>query len=335
MSESTRQIVASVRSNLRTARSRLLLARTAQGALVALVAFVLLWLILGGAEALLWMPGTLRTLMVVGGCVAFAALVVRLVADPIVRLAGFLTSPDENAVAHLVEQRIPSARNRLVNLLHLSPGRHSSSTTGLVDDAIEMLGAPMTGDRFREIEDFRDVRRTLRVSSIPLAVLATVLLAAPGPFLGATARLTNPGVHFERPAPFTVDVAPGSVEIIRGDSLLMEVSIGGTTDLVPLVDVRRTGERSVATTKTVPTGERAFMHVEKNVRQSFEYRVRAEPISTEWFTVSVVDRPVVRQINVIVRNPAYSRVGPVALGANVGDVTALPGSTVELSVELG
>ncbi len=335
MSESTRQIVEAIRRELSSARSRLLLARLATGLVVSLGIALLLWLVFAGAEALLWMTSGGRTAAVVAGAILLVLLLGRLVLEPVARLARWLKEPVDDRVADLVEKRVPATRDRLLNLLHLSTGRHTESPGDVVDAAIRMLAEPISTVSFDDAEDFRSTRRALRYAALPALALAIVLLAAPGPFLGATSRLAHPTKAFSKPAPFTLAVQPGDTEVIRGDSLKLVVAVDGEEGVVPEINIRRSGERTITTVRTDARDAGTFAYVEPNIRQDFEYRASADPVVSPWFRVVVVDRPAVRRLRAEVESPAYSGIGKTELPDNVGDVTALPGSRVRLRLDLG
>jgi methyl-accepting chemotaxis protein len=335
MSESTRQAVDAIRRKLREARRRLLFARLAQGLVALLACLAAIWLVLAGAETLLWMPSSARTAVVIGAIAILIFVISRFMLDPAARLVGLLAHPREETVARIVEAKVPPAADRLLNILHLSSGRHSRSPDALVDGAINMLSTPIAAISFDAVENFERFQRTVRYAMIPLAGLIVVLLTAPGPFFGATARLMHLSESFAKPAPFVINVEPGDAEIIRGDSLMVRITIRGKADVSPELEFRREGERSVSRSRPTRGSPTSFDYTESNVRQSFEYRVVARPVTSAWYKVDVVDRPVVRELSVAIESPRYSRIGRQELGANVGDVSALPGSRIILTAELG
>lgn len=335
MSESTRQIVDEIESKLKSARSRLLLAKLSFGVVIGLSVFVAIWLFLAGMEALFWMSPPVRIAAVGVAAVTLLVLGVLFVLDPAARLMGWFKAPLEDSVAHMVETRVPDTRNRLLNTLHLSSGRHSESPGELVDGAIQELAVPIRSASFDAVESFERVRRALRLAAIPLLGLLTFILSAPGPFMGATSRLASPARSFDRPAPFALEVSPGDVEVISGDSLRFEIILRGSAHVQPEIELRRTGERSISRVRAERDAARSFVHAETNIRQDFRYRAVAGPVESPWYSVVVVDRPVVRELSVSVESPAYSRIGRVDLATNAGDVVALPGSRVLIALELG
>ncbi|MDX1429833.1 MAG: DUF4175 family protein, partial [Rhodothermales bacterium] len=257
-------------------------------------------------------------------------------AVPVLRLAGVLRRPSAEEVAERVEAAVPSAKDRLVAFLHLSSGRHSNSPQELVEEALHSLYEPFSRDRFDPVEPFDGLRRGLKYGAIPLILLATFVIAAPGPFGQASNRLLRAGTDFVRPAPFSLVVSPGDAEVLRGDSLLVRVRVVGTSQAeAPKLEVHRDGERADFVNAQASGSEAEFVAVEKNIRRGFRYRAVAGSVSSPWFDVTTVDRPIVRQLSVTVTNPRYSRLGTVRLPPNVGDVTALPGSRVRLEVMTG
>ena len=154
-------------------------------------------------------------------------------------------------------------------------------------------------DGVERVEDLRPAKRAAPLAAVPLMGLLLFGLFAPATFTGALGRLLSPTEVFTPPAPFSLAVSPGDVELVRGDDLTVEVAARGralprqATLVLGRADEERTDPVRLAADSTG-----AFRHVITNVRETLRYRVEAEGVRTDWFTAEVVARPMVQRLQV-------------------------------------
>jgi hypothetical protein len=310
-------------------------AELAFGAAVAVGTSAGFWLLATLLEAGLWLGTTARTALALAIGAVAAGVAGAMLARPLGELTGLLPGPSEEEVARRVGKHHPSVADRLVNLLQLAEGKRSHAPAPLVDRAVQNLADDLDDVSFDEVEDFGRARRALRLASLPLAGVLAFLLVAPSTFLGASERLLAPGTEFDRPASFQLSVAPGDARLVRGDSLQVTVRTPGAPPATVELQLRDSTDTSIERVRLQPDSTGIFRHTLSPVRRSFEYRVRAAPLRTDWHRVTVVARPLVRQLQLTVTPPAYTDLPSRELDPNVGDVTALPGSRISVSATVG
>lgn len=334
MSDQSVALLDALRDRLAAARRRLTGAEVLFGALVTLGALALLLGLGVWAEATLWLGSGLRWAFVA----VFAALALglggMLVARPLLRAAGLLPGLDDRSVARIAGQRHPAVADRLTALLDLADGRTASAPAPLLDRAVQELGRSVEPMPFERIEDLRPARRAAPFAALPVGGVLLALLVAPGIVLDATGRLFAPGTAFAPPAPFALVVEPGDIEIVRGADVPLVVRAHGTAlpRLVTL-ELQRADEARVEPVRLARDEEGRFEHTETNVRDGFRYRAVSEGVASAWHTVRVTQRPGVRGMQVTLRPPAYTGLPPQRLAEHVGDISALPGTTVELRLD--
>lgn len=335
MSSVTQQLVELLRRRLLAARRRLLQADLAAGSAGLLGVTAALWLVAAGTEWLLWLPSAIRwALFALVLAVSLAALV-RGVILPMLRHVGWLPGREESTIARQVGRTNPEVGDRLLNLLQLAEGRHSDSPEPFVDQAVQRLGEPLQNVDFDRIASWKPALDISKLASIPVLAVLILLLAAPGPFLDATERLTHPARHFEKPAPYQLSVQPGDAELIIGGNLPVRISLTGAgPSTPPMLEVRVEGELRSRFINLADSSQDGWTHEFENVRYPFRYRISSEVVTTRWFDVTLVDRPLVQQVNLRLAYPAYSRIPSQALDPNVGDVTALAGTRVDVRIAL-
>lgn len=335
MSEQTVRLVARLRRRLQRTTRRMTWAELAFGTAVAVGTVASVWLLATLLEATLWLGTTSRTALAATIGTVAVGVGAALVARPLAKLIGLISRPSEETVARKVGRHHPHVADRLVNLLQLAEGKRSHAPAPLVDQAVQDLAKDLDEVSFGEVEDFGRARRALRLASLPLAGVVAFLLIAPSTFFGASERLLAPNTEFTRPAPFDLSVAPGSVQLVRGDSLHIRVQASGAVPETITLERRDTVGTAPDEHSLRADSAGTFRHTVSSVRESFEYRVEAAPVQTNWYRVDVRNRPRVRQLQLTVTPPAYTGDPSRTLDPNVGDVSGLPGSQVRVSATLG
>jgi chromosome segregation ATPase len=335
MSEQTARLVARLRDRLQRTTRRMTWAELAFGIVVAVGAVAGGWLVATLLEASLWLGTAARTALAAAIGTVAVGIGGALLARPLGQLVGLLSGPSEETVARKVGQHHPSVADRLVNLLQLAEGKRSHAPAPLVDQAVQNLADDLDDVSFDEVEDFGRARQALRLASLPLAGVLAFLLVAPSAFLGASERLLAPATEFERPASFQLTVTPGDARLVQGDSLQIAVRATGASPPAVTLQFRDSTGQAAERIRLTPDSTGTFRHVRPSVRESFRYRVHAPPLRTDWNRVTVVNRPLVRRLQLTVTPPSYTGRPSRDLAPNVGDVTALPGSRIAVSATLG
>ena len=335
MSSFTRQLVDLLRSRLQAARRRLLQTDLATGLVWLAGAVAATWLVAALLEWAFWFPSVARWILLLVVILSASALFVLGICLPLARHAGWLPGREEATIARQVGRTHPDIGDSLLNLLQLAEGRHSDSPEPFVDQAVQKLGEPLRDVDFNRIATWTPVLQWSRWASIPVVIVLVFLVAAPGPFLDATTRVTHPSSEFSRPAPYALAVMPGNAELIIGGNLPVSVSVTGVApEAAPLLEVIIEGELRSRFVNLTQNDQGVFEHTFANVRYPFRYRVTSESVTTNWFDVVLVERPLVQQLNLRLTYPAYSRIPSQSLDANIGDLAALVGTRVSVTASL-
>ncbi|MBL7979765.1 MAG: hypothetical protein JNN12_15620 [Bacteroidetes Order II. Incertae sedis bacterium] len=329
MHEQTASLVQRIHERLVVAARRLTLANFFYGLLFLVVVGGSIWLLLTGLEAWLWLPTWLRSALFFLFCLSLLGGIGWFLVRPLV------SRPSEEVVAKRIGERFPEVSDRLTNLLHLSAGRHSQAPNPLLNAAVERLSNEVSVVPFEQVENFSQPKHFSKWLLVPLLAFGLFIGLAPQSFLSATERLLAPGTTFEPPALFRFVVEPGNTKVVKGASLPMNVRTYGT--VMPIQATLEMGLKDEEHTDKIPLSANAegrFTHQLTNIRQTTRYRMVSDGIESAWYTIEVLERPAVRSLNVSINPPSYSGLGGQRLDNNVGDVVGLPGTLVNIRLQL-
>lgn len=240
---------------------------------------------------------------------------------------------DPVRTAAVIEREHPELGEMLESAAELGSVRgkgRAGYSVELIDALIARAVAESAGIDFSR--EGRDAGRVKWSRSLLITTLVCAAgLAVAWPRLGPVGeRMLHP---FRAPvvALTSISVEPGDARLVAGDDLNVAASIDGPHEGVG-VSFEMEGERPLRRDMT-PTDDGRYTAVLDNVRSPLEYVVTAGGVSSQRYSVDVVERPFVTGIRLDYQFPAYSGLVPRTVDENTGDVMALRGTRVELTVD--
>ena len=312
-------------ARLHTVRRHREMAAALAGALWTAMAFALLVNLAATVEALahLGIGGRAALWMVIaaGGAGIGGAVFAR----------AWRSVGDMPRIAADVERRYPAFRERLVAGWEFSTGPAHGSRS-LADAVIGEAATLLASVDLRPLVSWAPASRAAVALVAALGVSAGSLVIWRDALLPAYARLLSPTEPFVAAAPFTMDVQPGDVRMAKGDTLTVRVRLAGR--LPGRIEITsRQADAPVLRSDVVavpPSG--AVVWRWPQLRDDAEYQVIAGPIRSPTYRVKVVERPEVRRLQVMLAYPAYTGLGRDTLAENEGNVSAIVGTAVAVSI---
>jgi hypothetical protein len=332
MSETSRQRVEVIQDRVRRTAHRIAFADILSGVLITGGVIAGFWIVLSTAEAMLWMPSTVRTGLVTLVALASLSLAIVLVAYPLARWFAPALRPSERDIALRIGTAFPDIGDRLASLLDLAAGRSSSASEPFRDRAILLLDQRLAPVPFERYEDFSRPRRSALLAGWAPVLLLLLLGLSPAGLRDASSRLLAFGIEFEPPAPFALSVSPGDIELSRGDDLRIEVrATGMQMPTSGVVEYVAEGSDRIEAAPLTGDGQGSFSHVIEQVRTSLTYRIVADEVASPWYEVYLVDRPFIRELVLDIEYPAYTGLPPSRQTGHRGDITAIRGSRIRVT----
>lgn len=274
-----------------------------------------------------------RTIVFLLSAIGIAASFGWFVARPLLRLTGVLRSRDRFAVAGDVGKHFPSIRDRLLDAIQLYESRDrlgSYYSLDLVDASFSDLFEQMRPLEFTEVVDGSRVRSVGKRLSVVFAICALVLVTSPSGFLGSLYRIVHFNQSFAAMPELELFVTPGNVEVLRGDSVEVIARTRGLTPDEITLHTKREGELEFDHVNVRTDSSDTFSSLISDIKSSTEYYISAGEIVSTTYKINVVDRPLIRSFQLTVTPPRYTGIPSRALEENVGDLSAYPGSVIDL-----
>ncbi|MGI9336040.1 MAG: hypothetical protein ACR2RL_23075, partial [Gammaproteobacteria bacterium] len=262
--------------------------------------------------------------------IALAAVIVVLavafVLRPLVRKAP------RNRVAMYLEEREPSLKAAVLSAVEVA-GTQSARQGGLGRRVFERaLSAADAVEGGRRVDRAR-LRRSAAAVLVAIVAAAILVQYPPGFVRTGFDFLLAPWRDQAPVAPYSVGVSPGDVTVARGSDLTIEAKLEGF--LAPAAELstrlpgtQEWGARAMLRGRS-DTEHEIFLYA---VDRSLEYRVSADGVTSETYTIEVQALPEVSRIDLTYQYPAHTGLGTREI-EDGGDIESLAGTRVALRIE--
>jgi len=239
---------------------------------------------------------------------------------------------DPVAAAAAVEREHPELGEELEAAAELWRKRGETRTgysVELIDALILRVVRETSGIDFSAVGRTGELRRW-RIRFGAAVIAGGLACFAVGPRLGpAVGRLAHP-LAVPEPPMVSLAVEPGDVTLVAGSDLAVRVAVTGPARGAPVLETEHAGEPPQEAAMAPAGG--GYRAVVRNVRETFRYAVVLGEVRSPWYSARVIERPFVAGIRLDYRYPAYSGLLPKTVDENNGDITALKGTTVGVTV---
>jgi hypothetical protein len=243
----------------------------------------------------------------------------------------------------------PAIRDAVVNYLQLFHDKGSSGSALIKNMALQQLYQRITGFSFADQRLPKSIVPRVRLVLLPLAIFIIVYFLFPATIGTAVKKIVLPWKNFVDPFPVTVYNESGFLKVLKNEAVTLSGSSQGIKpdQLSLIIEELPANDFSGAEMKvnkinlsTEVSGN--FSYQIAHVTGSFDYYFMAElnqpkfrnkNAVSEKARVEVQERPLLRSLQIKVTPPAYTGLKPVLLDPNQGEITALAGSQVFLSLE--
>jgi len=241
----------------------------------------------------------------------------------------------DEQTARFVETQIPEAGNNLINIMQLI--RQSDRWSPLLLDKAMLEAAR----NVRQVElggavRWRRVIHYAVATGVAVALLATFLLAAPQEFSSALSQVLRPRDFVPTRGRLRLEVAPGDVELVRGQPLRIEARFENPEQTGYDVRLLVTGdggdtERLLA---MVPGGQSrdVYSYEWPEVNRPMKYRVEVERSQSDYYTVAIREKAVVKELTVAADYPPYTGRRPKIEKNVSGNLRVPVGTRVTMTV---
>jgi hypothetical protein len=302
------------------------------GLLIALIIIVGAFTLFSLFELVAYSKSTVRTILFFALILLTIGSVIYLIILPLLKYFNVFRNRDYFYSANKVGKHFPEIKDDLLNAMQLvsSSKNNSLYSTALLDAAFQNVYERAKPIRFESIVDFCKVKN-LSVYFLSVFVFCFLMFAFVPGLQAASNRLVNFNKEFIPPAKFYFEVYPGTAEVTKGEKVDFVIRVKGEVPQKVFISTKEESQTNFEDHELQKDSVGEYKFSIQQVRSSVYYYAFAEDIRSEEFIVNVIDRPVMRSLNVKVTAPGYANI-PLLEQKDNGNVYAIVGSNVEISL---
>ncbi len=275
-------------------------------------------------------PGTRMIFTVVLAAGIFASLSI-FVFPPLFRLFFQPHSPSLLSIALKVGPNYQNVNDRLANALEIFQNAERDRerySMPLIEASLDEMRDSVIDEDFAGKVSTAGLKKTSRYAA--LSITGCMLLWALFlPAFSSLHRILHPYTDYTSTKNITFNVSPGSANVLKGNSLKVAAWVSDSTSKeIQLTISRKDREQNYPLTRS---RDDTFRYQVENIKESFDYYLSVAEQQSELYTISVIERPLLRLLQLKIVPPSYAQMDPILMEENVGDINALKGSGVHLT----
>ncbi|HEX9654235.1 MAG TPA: DUF4175 family protein, partial [bacterium] len=244
--------------------------------------------------------------------------------------------PDNVRLALAVGNHFTNIKDRLADALQVFE-KHQANPEGY---SLELADASLAdiADELKSV-DFNVVERpdaARKFSKYFLSCAGALLIAFAvfhSSLSNAAFRFMHPLTDFPKNTGAALRVSPGDLEVVKGETVMIEAQVVGAEISEATLSIKPAGAKAYQQQALEAGANRTFSYTIENIKEDVEYFVKAESNKSPDYHITVVELPFVRNLQIRLTYPRYSRLGSQFLDENVGDISALKGTQVAWSIQ--
>ncbi len=302
------------------------------GSLIALIIIVGTFTLFSLFELVTYSKSTIRTILFFTLILLSIGSVSYLIILPLLKYFNVFRNRDYFYSANKVGNYFPDIKDDLLNAMQLFSSENTKTiySPALLDAAFRNIYERAKPIKFESIIDLSKVKKLAKYFALVFVFCALLFLFVPG-LQAASNRLINFNKEFIPPARFYFEVYPGNSEVTKGENVDFVIRVKGEVPQKVFLSTREESQTNFEEhgLKKDSVGEYKFSI--QQLRSSLYYYASAEGIKSEEFQIKVIDRPVIRSLDVKVISPGYANI-PLIEQKDNGNVSALVGSNIQISL---
>ena len=271
---------------------------------------------------------TLRTVLFILFILLALGLLFFYLVKPILKYVGTIRKEAYFDAAVQVGSKFPEVKDELLNTMQLVSENEKGNlySVNLIDAAFRKVYERAKNLNFQSLINFERAKKILPYFGAITLICVSLILFIPG-MNAASSRLINFHKEFVPPPKYIFEISPGNKEITKGDGLDITVKVQGSKPNSVYLASRKEEEAEFHKQELLPDSIGNYFISINSVKSSFKYFAEADGFNSDYFEILVIDRPIVKTLDLEITSPTYTNI-PKAVQKDNGNVQALVGSKV-------
>jgi len=243
---------------------------------------------------------------------------------PLTKIAGFGKTLNAQTVSKIIGKHFPEIDDKLLNVIQLENqmARGEYKSLDLLNAAIDTKIETLKPFAFVKAIPFKKSTRFVRWAMIPVLLFLVLFSTKSEIFTESTQRIVQYQQHFEKPAPYKIEVQNKNLKVLQNDDFTVNIKILGDetpNELFIVYDKRNY--------RCVKQSNTEFSYTFSNLQREMTFQLQTEEVTTHFYTVTVLPKPVIVSYVMELNFPAYLNRNREVVENN-GDATVPEGTHI-------
>ena len=274
---------------------------------------------------------TVRTILFLIAIAVFVTAFSFLVLIPGLKYLNIMGRTKYDEVAKKVGEKFPEVEDELLNALQLRTSFEKDLYSyNLINAAFLRIYEKIKSVNFDSAVNYDSVKKLLLYTGGSILFMALLYFTIPS-LQAASYRLVNFNKDFIVPPKFLFEVFPGNSEVTKGEDVTIKVRVKGEIPREVILGFKDVDQADFEIQKLSADSLGNYEFERRSIKNSFEYYAAAENVLSDKYKIEVIDRPIIKNLDVLIIPPNYSKIDASRQIDN-GNITALVGSKINLEV---
>ena len=296
-----------------------------KGAVVSLFFILAVYTGFSIIEYFVYLSSDVRKIVFFGFIIFSGFLLIQFVGIPFLKLIHILKSIDLKTTTKIIQKHFSGIEDRLLNIIELNDLPQNQYSNELVLASIDQKIEQLKVFDFNEAIQFKNIKYVFIYFIISVLVTLGIFVANKKVFIESTNRLVHFNTTFVKPAPFTFNLGNTQLEVKKGDSYNIIMSVEG--DEIPeIVYINIEGNNYLMKTSSAGMFEFEMVSVINPVKFYFTDL----KYNSEKYSLKLLPKPGITQFKTTISPPSYTGLQTQVLD-NIGDLQIPNGTKVDWS----
>mgnify|MGYP000847672252 FL=1 len=250
-------------------------------------------------EYFLWLKPVARTILFLVFILVEVYLLFRFILKPILKLIGLQKGISLEQSSKIIGNHFPEVQDKLLNILQL---KETSNQSDLLLASIDQKAKEIQPIQFAKAVNFKKNIPYLKYLLIPALIwIISLVSGANNDLSNSFSRVVNYQAEYIPPAPFTFNLQTNSLQVIEGNSFIINVSTNG--DVVPEeAKILYNNQEYFMQEKN----KGVFFFTFTNVVEPIDFKFKSNKVESITHSLEVIKTPTIQNITVDLDYPKYT-----------------------------
>ena len=250
-------------------------------------------------EYFLWLKPVARTILFLVFILVEVYLLFRFILKPILKLIGLQKGISLEQSSKIIGNHFPEVQDKLLNILQL---KETSNQSDLLLASIDQKAKEIQPIQFAKAVNFKKNIPYLKYLLIPALIwIISLVSGANNDLSNSFSRVVNYQAEYIPPAPFTFNLQTNSLQVIEGNSFIINVSTNG--DVVPEEAKILYNNQEYFMQKK---NKGVFFFTFTNVVEPIDFKFKSNKVESITHSLEVIKTPTIQNITVDLDYPNYT-----------------------------